>query len=201
MKKLAIFGAGGLAREIAELAGDCGYEDVSLVVDDEYMTESLVDGFPVIPFSQIAIDGFIWLIAVRDSQLRENTVKRLGEKANFATFIHPTAIIRSNTQIGEGVIIGTRAYVSINVKIGRHVIILGASSLGHDSEVSDFVTVLPRVVISGNSKIGRHAFFGANSSLKEGTVIEDGTVVGMGTVVISNLSKGVYVGNPARKIK
>jgi sugar O-acyltransferase (sialic acid O-acetyltransferase NeuD family) len=200
MKKLAIFGAGSLAREIAELAQDCGYQNVSFVVDDEYVTATAIDGYPVIPFSQIEIENFVWLIAVQDSHVREKVVKKIRKNAKFATFIHPTAIVRSNSQIGEGVIIGPNAYISINVKIAPHSTILRGTILGHDSEINEFSSVMPGAVISGNSKIGKHVFLGANSSLKEGTIIEDRTVVGMGTVVITNLSTGVYVGNPARKI-
>ena len=201
MKKLAILGAGSLAREFAESASVYGYEDVTLVVDDNYVTETSVDGFPVIPFSEIKIENFDWFIAVQDSRLRENFAKKMGNDANFATLIHPTAIVRSTAQIGQGVVIGPGVYVSINVKIASHSIILQGTCIGHDCEINEFATVLPMVAISGNCKIGKHVLLGANSSLKEGTEIEDKTIVGMGTVVISNLSEGVYVGNPARKIK
>jgi acetyltransferase-like isoleucine patch superfamily enzyme len=53
----------------------------------------------------------------------------------------------------------------------------------------------------GNCKVGEESFLGTSSCFKEGTTIEKKSVIGMGSVVISNLETGVYVGNPARQIK
>lgn len=201
MRKIAIFGAGGLGREAADFARECGYEEVIFTVDDEFMTKSEIDGFSVIPFSQIKIEEFIWVVAVANSLLREEIIKKIEGKANFATLIHPTAHKRLNSEIGEGAIIGEGVVISINVKIGRHAIILGHSKIGHDCQIGDFVTIAPGSIISGNCKIEKNVFLGANSSVKQGVTIAKNTVVGIGTVVLKNLDEGVYVGNPARKIK
>jgi acetyltransferase EpsM len=201
MKKLAIFGAGGAGREVAEWARECGYKSVTLVVDDVFFTNANINGFPCTPFSQMVIKEFTWLVVIADSLLREAIVKKLENQAEFATLIHPTARTQSISLIGEGVLVGPYAVVSNHVTIGRHVFINSNSYIGHDGIINDYVTISPYAVILGNCKIESHVFLGANSSIKEGTTISSGAVIGMGTVVINDLSNGVYVGNPAKKLR
>jgi acetyltransferase EpsM len=201
MKKLAIFGTGGAGRGVAEWARECGFKDINLTVDDEFFTNSRINGFHTIPFSQIAIEEFIWLVAVADSSLREVVVKKIENRAEFATLIHPTAIVQSTSQIGEGVVVGPGVVIANQVKLGRHVFANTQSYIGHDGVIGDYVTISPCAAVLGNCKIESHVFLGANSSIKEGTTISSGAIVGMGAVVVKNLSKGVYVGNPAREIK
>jgi acetyltransferase EpsM len=201
MKKLAIFGTGGAGREVAEWARACGYDKITLTIDDDFFVESKVNGYSVVPFSQMAIEEFTWLVAVADSSLRETIVKKIDHQAEFATLIHPAANVQSSSLIGEGVLVGPGTVISNHVKIGRHVFVNSQNYIGHDGVISDYVTISPCTAILGNCKIESHVFLGANSSIKEGTTISSGAVIGMGTVVINNLSNGVYVGNPARKIR
>jgi sugar O-acyltransferase (sialic acid O-acetyltransferase NeuD family) len=201
MKKLAIFGTGSAGREVAEWASACGFEDVILTVDDIFFTSIEINGFLCIPFSQITIEEYTWLVAVADSSLRELITKKLNNQVEFATLVHPAAIVEPGVQIGEGALIGPGVLIGNNVKIGKHVFVNSKSYIGHDGVIGDYVTISPCTAVLGNCKIESHAFLGANSSIKEGTSISSGTIVGMGDVVIKNLSRGVYVGNPARKIK
>jgi sugar O-acyltransferase (sialic acid O-acetyltransferase NeuD family) len=201
MKKLAIFGAGGAGREVAEWARDCGYKEITLAVDDDFFVESKVNGYRVIPFSKIETGEYTWLVAVGDPLVREVIVKKLENLVKFTTLIHPAARVQSRSLVGEGVLVGPGVVVSSDVTIGRHVFINSMSYIGHNGVINDFVTISPCAAILGNCKIESHVFLGANSSIKEGTTISSGAVIGMGTVVINNLSNGVYVGNPARKIR
>jgi sugar O-acyltransferase (sialic acid O-acetyltransferase NeuD family) len=200
MKKLAIFGTGGAGREVAEWARACGFEDIVLTVDDNFFTSVEINRFLCIPFSQIAIEEYRWLVAIADSSLREVIAKKINNQAEFATLVHPAATVEQGVQIGEGTLIGPGVLIGNNVKIGKHVFVNTQSYIGHDCVIADYVTISPCTAVLGNCKVESHVFLGANSSIKEGTSISSGTIVGMGAVVIKNLSRGVYVGNPARKI-
>lgn len=201
MKKLAIFGAGGLGREVARWAAEIGYQEIVLTVDDECFTDSQIDGFTVFPFSQIVNEDYVWTIAVADSSLREITVNKLGKNIEFATLIHSSAVVQEDCEIGKGVIVAPRAVVSINTKIGKHSIVNSLSIIGHDSAIGEYATISPGALVLGNCTLGVHVFLGANSTVREKTNISNGTIVGMGAVVVTDLSDGVYVGNPARKIE
>lgn len=201
MSRIAIFGTGGAGREVAQWALECGHEDITLTIDDDYFTDTEINGFSVIPFSQIAIEDYVWIVAVADTLLREVIVKKIENTAKFETLIHPTAKVQLGSKIGEGVIIGPGTVISINSKIGKHSFVNGQVIIGHDCNINEYVTIAPRAVVLGNCKVEAHVFLGANSSIREKTTISSGTVVGMGSVVVTDLSNGIYVGNPARKIR
>jgi len=198
--KLAIFGAGGQGSETAEFAFANSINDITFVVDDEFVADSKQDGFPIIPFSEVDIEKYSWIIAVGDPLLREKTADKLGPNARFATLIHPTSVIIRSAIIEEGSIIGQFVSISTNAKIGRHTIVSPFSVVGHDSEIGNFVTLSPGVGVMGNCKVGDRVFMGASSCLRDGKVIADDVYVGMGSIVVKDLSTGTYLGNPARKI-
>lgn len=63
------------------------------------------------------------------------------------SLIHPTAIIESGAEIGEGTSVGPYSIIRSNVrigarcKIGPHVVIEGYTTLGDDNEISQFASV------------------------------------------------------------
>lgn len=65
----------------------------------------------------------------------------------MATNIHPTAIVESGAQIGEGVVIGAYAYVGAAVTLGdgtvlhHHANVEGRTSVGKDCEVFPFTCI------------------------------------------------------------
>jgi len=201
MRKIAIFGCGGMGRELAQWASDSAQNEIVFVVHDGYFNEHQVDGIPVFALSEFSRDDYEWLVAVGKPDLRKRIVEKIRDKVQFATFIHPTARVGRTSTIEAGVIIGPGVGISVNVHVGSHTIISAKSTIGHDTQIGDFVTISPHVAIMGNCKVGKESFLGTSSCFKEGTTIAKESVIGMGSVVISNLDTGVYVGNPARQIK
>ena len=58
------------------------------------------------------------------------------------------------------------------------------------------------VVLSGNCQVGDRCFFGVNSTIINGLKIGNDCVIGAATNVTKDLEKGgVYVGNPAKRIR
>ena len=201
MKKLAIFGCGGLGRELAQWISECGQNEVVFVVDEEFIDQRHVDGIPVTTLSEFSGDGYEWFVAVGEPGFRKTFVEKTQGNLQFATFIHPTARVGRTSYVEAGAIIGPGVGISVNVHIGSHTIVNAKSTIGHDSRIGNFVTIAPHVAIMGNCTVGTESFIGTSSSLKEGITIAKESIIGMGSVVISNLDTGVYVGNPARQIR
>lgn len=110
--------------------------------------------------------------------------------------------------IGNGNVI--REFVTINAPTtGTTVmrsccVMLRGSHLSHDSVLEDHVTVSCNVLIGGHSHIMQHANLGLGCILHQFTVVGSCAMVGMGAVVTKKLSVmpgGIYVGNPAKRIK
>ena len=110
--------------------------------------------------------------------------------------------LSKHVHVGEGTIICAGTIITVDVKIGNHVIINLDCTLGHDDVLSDYVTVYPSVNISGCCTIGQCVELGTGMQIIQGISITDDSIVGAGACVVKDIEEaGVYVGTPAKKIK
>lgn len=208
-ERIAIFGAGGSARETLLCISDIlnrqkkNVNDyVSFVVDDEYFHEEKIMGIRVIPFSKFNFNEHLVFISIGDPKLREKVKNRFPEETKYATIVHPTAIVSEWVKLSEGTIITAGSILTCNIEMGKHVHINLHTIISHDCIIGDYFTSAPAVNISGNCKIGKSVYIGANAAVKNGITICDNVIIGMGAVVVKNIvEEGTYVGNPAKKIK
>jgi len=86
--------------------------------------------------------------------------------------------------------------------VGDFCILDRAAQIGHDCKVADFVHFSPASVLSGNVTINSLVDIGTLAAIKQNLEVERDTIIGMGTIVVKSIQeKGVYVGNPAKKIR
>ena len=118
----------------------------------------------------------------------------------FATIVDPSVILSKRVVIGEGTIICAGTIATVDISIGKHVIINLDCTLGHDDVIEDFVTIYPSVNVSGNVRVGECSEIGTGVQIIQGKKIKSNTIIGAGAVVIKNIDKpGTYVGVPARE--
>jgi sugar O-acyltransferase (sialic acid O-acetyltransferase NeuD family) len=175
---IQIIGKGGFAREVASYCRDeyMMYENECAGIRPDVGT----------------------IIAIGDGTVRKKVVEQFPE-LKFATFITGSTS-RSNT-IGDGTIICPGTILTIDISIGRHVIINLNCTIGHDCVIGNFVTISPGANISGNVTIGDLCYIGSNAVIREKISICDNVVIGAGGVVVKDITwPGVYVGNPVKKI-
>ncbi|MWK60345.1 transferase, partial [Pseudomonas otitidis] len=92
--------------------------------------------------------------------------------------------------------------ITVDIKIGNHVIINLDCTLGHDDIIHDYVTIYPSVNVSGNVEVGECSELGTGMQIIQGKIIGNETIVGAGAVVIRDIpDKCTAVGNPAKVIK
>lgn len=209
LKKLCIFGVGGFGKEtltcfMAEK--NIGKKDVSkhvlFIDDDKSLHGRSVMGVKVISRNEFDLENHSLVVAIADTRIRETIVNSFSKETNFATIIHPTAMITDWTEIGEGSIITASSVLNCNVKLGKHGQVNPSVTIGHDTEIGDFFTATPSASISGNCKIDDHVYFGTNSSIKQGLKVCSDVMIGMGSAIVRDISsKGIYAGVPAKKIK
>lgn len=191
--KLAIFGYGGHAREVAaQTKKECVF-----FVDDKYANQeakSINDFDP----SQYMI-----IVAVANCDERKKIVERLPKETRYYTFIHPTALLMDkNIEIGEGCFIGAYSVLTCNIKLGKHSILNRGNQIGHDSIIGEYFSAMPGAIVSGNVKIGNLCYLGTNSTIIEKKELCDQVTIGANAVVVKNINQsGTYVGVPTKKIK
>ena len=191
--KLALYGYGGHAREVAAQIG----EDIDFYVDDEYATGITK------PISEFDPTTHYMMVAVSDCKKRFDLVQKLPKETVYFTFIHPTVLILDdNIEIGEGSFIGAYSILTTNIKIGKHAILNRGNQIGHDTSVGDYFSAMPGAIVSGNVTIYDYVYLGTNSSLKEKISIHSLSTIGMNSCVIKSIQQpGVYAGTPIKNIK
>ena len=191
--KLALYGYGGHAREVAAQID----QDIIFFVDDDYVNEYTQ------PISSFDPNEYLMMVAVGDSKVRYDMVQKLPKETRFFTFIHPTVLILDDSiEIGVGSFIGANSILTTNIKIGKHALLNRGNHIGHDTVIGDYFSAMPGSIVSGNVRIYDLVYLGTNSSIKEKTSIHSLTTIGLNSGVIKNIEEsGVYGGTPAKKIK
>ncbi len=211
LKKLVLFGAGGMGREVAILVGYinsvnptfdlCGY-----IVDDEYYQDGcMVNGLPMLGTLAWLVehrDECCCALCIGDPKARLAVFNRLEELGiELATLISPDVYIDSSVNVGVGTIISARCLVSPNVGIGDGVFLNTDVAIGHDTIIQRCATLYPRSQISGDCVIGEAAQIGSCSFLSSGVKIGDGAVVAPLSAVYCKVKANTHViGNPAHRI-
>jgi sugar O-acyltransferase (sialic acid O-acetyltransferase NeuD family) len=202
MRDLVIVGAGGFARETAQMAGErlLGFLD-----DDPAKQGTKIDGVPVLGGSAEVPPAARVVVCAgspRDPGVRARLVGRLGLPAErYATLVHPTAWVSASSRIGPGSVLLAQVVLTASVQVGRHVAVMPHVTLTHDDVVADFATLASGVRLAGGVHVGRAAYLGSGALVREGLTIGEGALVGMGAVVTRDIPAGeVWAGNPARPL-
>jgi sugar O-acyltransferase (sialic acid O-acetyltransferase NeuD family) len=190
--KLALFGHGGHAREVAAQIGDV----ITFFVDDEY------SGGEARPISEFDPNEYLMMVAVSESSHRSDIVGKLPKETRYFSFVHPTAIIMSDdVKIGEGSFIGANSILTTNIQIGKHAILNRGNHIGHDCVIGNYFSAMPGAIVSGNVHIGNRVYLGTNSTVIEKKDLHHDIKIGANGVVIKDIeSSGTYVGCPVKKI-
>jgi sugar O-acyltransferase (sialic acid O-acetyltransferase NeuD family) len=191
--KLALYGYGGHAREVAAQIN----QDIDFFVDDEY-----VNGVAQ-PISTFNPQTHRMIVGIGNSKVRYDVVQKLPKDTKYFTFIHPTALILDkNIEIGEGSFIGAYSILTTNIKIGKHALLNRGNHIGHDTTIGDYFSAMPGAIVSGNVTIHDCVYMGTNSSIREKLSIHSLSTIGMNAAVVKNIEdSGVYVGVPSKRVK
>lgn len=208
MKDIVIIGAGGFGKEVAWLIEQINKKSPTwnLVgfVDDQIEVETIVNGYPVLGDIDYLNDKAYNLVcSISHPQTRYKIVSNLeSTDNNFVTLIHPDINLSSTVSIGEGSIICEGTRFTVNISIGKHVIIYHNSVICHDSSVGDYTSILPSVNISGNVIIKGFNLVGTGSQIVQNLKIGQDSIIGAGAVVINNINPfEVHAGVPAKMLK
>lgn len=209
MENLVIVGGGGNGREILEWIKDInqinpiwnvlGFIDDNLNVLKEANCDFKVIG-KINEWERF--EDVYFAMGIANPVTKEIVSKNLLEKgAKFASIIHPSVRIAENASYGQGMVAYPGAYLCSNTRVGNFVTLL-SSKISHDCIIRDYCTILSYCGVNGNTTLGKRVFVGNHATIVQGKKIEDDVNIGIGSVVLTDLEKGVHVfGNPARIFK
>lgn len=207
MKKLGIFGASGLARELLDIAEEVGYKEF-VFIDLHEGIES-VSGLTIIAEEKVKSLGNIdFVIALGNGALRKKIYEKFPN-LNYVNLIHPSVSFGKNQLVklkkSKGNIYTAGVRLTNNIEIGNFNLFNLNVTIGHDCIIEDYVTISPGANISGNVKLKEGCYIGTGSTVLQGKSISEKLIVGnystvgAGAVVVKNVAENTVVkGIPAK---
>ena len=156
MQNLIIIGAGGLGREVYDLAIDTGAYAVRGFVDANPSAAPEVAPVLGTPDAYDIQPGDVFICAIGNPTARRQCVEQLQQRgAHFTTIIHPTAIVSPTAQIAQGCII--KPYVTIGSKahIRAHTVLQPHCTVEHDVQVACFCLIGANSTLQGECQIDK----------------------------------------------
>lgn len=201
MSKLVIFGAGGHAKVVADIALKNGFEIEGFL--DDNCAGTTVIGYPVLGKIDDCVkfkDTCVFAMGIGNNAVRKMIFDKYSD-FEYPVLVHPTASIGIEAKIGRGTVAMPYVVVNACAEVGEFSILNTASVVEHDCKVGDFCLVAPNVTLCGMSEIGSFVWMGAGSVVNQTVKICDNVTVGSGAVVTKAITQsGTYVGVPATKI-
>ncbi len=211
MRPLFIFGTGGHACDVADVADALGWRPVFVARDQAEAEAWSRPDEVVLEDEAVRVAGGSFALGIGDNAARARVAGRFGQSLDFPSLIHPdTSFGRGQraqieSQPGNVVFAGVR--FTSQIAVGAFCSFNLNATVSHDVEIGDFVSVSPGASVAGNVRIGEGALLGVGVCVNQGTparklVIGQRCVIGSGAVVIGDCEpNSVYVGVPARKIR
>lgn len=209
MKDIVIIGAGGFGREVAWLIEEINkikkkWNLIGFIDDEIIFQDERINGYPVVGNIEWLKQQELYVVnAIGDPIIKKNIMAKLKNSKNkYPVLIHPNVIYSERISFGEGTIVCAGNILTVNIEIGKHVIINLDCTIGHDVVLKDYVTVLPSVNISGAVTVEECVSIGTGSAIIQGITIGKNSIVGAGAVVVKDLPENcTAVGSPAKPIK
>jgi len=200
-KELAIVGASGHGKVIADIAEQLGF--TIKFYDDAYPTKTHIEHWPIqgtcadlIALHTTPIDV---VVAIGNNDIRLQKIQLLQQNNfNLITLIHPSAVISKYAVIAQGTVVFAGAVINAFAKVGVGCIINTSAVVEHDCIIGDFTHICPNVALAGGVIVGSKSWVGIGSQVRQLITIGDNCLIGAGSTVVKNIPNNVTVfGSPA----
>ena len=199
MRKLAIVGASGHGKVVADIARRNGYKEIVFLDDNDSIHEC--GGYPVIGKSSEAgkIDADV-IIGIGNVGVRKQIQETIPDE-KLVILIHPDAVVAEDVVIGAGTVVMAGAVINPGTHIGKGCIINTCSSVDHDCVVGDYVHIAVGSHLCGTVSVDSGTWIGAGATVSNNVSVCPDCMIGAGAVVVYDIQEsGKYVGVPARRI-
>ena len=195
MRDIVIIGAGGIGREVAWIIEEINevkptWNIVGFVDENSEIQGKILNGYKILGglgiLDKLEVKPYV-VVAIANCGVKKDIVAKLGGKFEFATVVYPSVRISRFVEIGEGSIIYPGVILTVNTRIGNHVIISGNCGIGHDTVIGDYSSVLWGSSFSGYDVVGSECFIGVGTNVVQSISIGNGSRVNAGMTAIEDV--------------
>ena len=204
-RRIAIIGAGGHARSVANFCQDLGHTIVGLLDDDPALYATSFAGYDILGppemVADMAIDGAI--VAIGDNAARKRHFDRLvAQGIPLVSVIHPRAYVARDVEIGQGVVVMPLAAVNAGSNVGDNAIVSLQAVVSHECHIASHGHVGANACLCGRVALSEGAFVGAGATVIPLKRIGAWSTVGAGATVVQDVpAKVIVTGVPARVLR
>jgi UDP-N-acetylbacillosamine N-acetyltransferase len=202
-KEIIIMGAGGQTRSLIPLLIQNNYSIHGILDEtfDSAKQESILNVKLIGAFENYKYNMPV-VLAIGDNTKRMQLFERFRSDILRDNLCHTTSFIDPHAVVGNSNQIFGRCFINSKAIIGENNILNTGSILEHEVEIGSHNHISVGSILCGRVTIGDRCFIGAGAVVIDKLNICSDVTVGANTVVIDHITDpGVYVGNPARKIK
>lgn len=205
MRKLAILGASGHGKVVADTAESCGWQEIDFF-DDAWPQVASNGPWHVLGNSAMLCnrlsdyDGVV--VAIGNNGVRFRKLNELeGMGAYLCRLVHPNATVSRYAKIERGSVVFAGAVLNAGAQIGLGAILNTGCSVDHDCVLGDGVHISPGARLAGGVRVGDLSWIGIGASVRQLVRIGSEVVVGAGAAVISDVADSLtVVGVPAKAL-
>ncbi len=198
---MLVIGAGGLAKEVADLVTAVGLEVEAFYAEPSAAVLHPVDGVPVLDDLDAARSRAA-VIAIGDTGARKRFAEMLRGRFELPSLVHPSACVSASADLADGVLVMQNAVVNAGAMVGAGTLLNVACCVAHDCTVGAYCHLAPVTQMGGGASLGDGVFCGTSSVVLPNTSVGAWSVCGAGAVVTADVPpRSLAVGVPARVVK
>lgn len=203
MNRLAILGASGHGKVVADTAERCGWQIVEFFDDAWPQTTrngvwNVVGDTASLKDASHTYDGV--LVAIGNNRIRHRKLLDLQQVgARLCTLIDPGATVSRYAVLEAGTVVFAGVVVNAHARIGLGAILNTGCSVDHDCVLGAAVHISPGARLAGGVRVGDLSWVGIGASVRQLVEIGRQATVGAGSAVVSDIADSLTVaGVPAR---
>lgn len=192
MKTIAIYGASGHGRVVADIAMSNGYDEVIFIDDGDNRYLNFQE--------YVKLYHYPIALGIGENSTRKIVYEKIkAQNLEVKTLVHIKSIVARDVILKEGVVVMPGVVVNVGSVIGVGTILNTGSIVEHDCVIGDFVHIAPNSALAGSVQVKDLTFIGIGSSVIQGKVIGKNSVIGAGSVVIEDMPDNILsYGVPAK---